>query len=224
MKNKIWIIAWTPMDTHLWVRFIKSIYNNIDVYSYAISKDPNDQNLLQLNMKDELYRLCLKKCNEFKNKGVSKIIIYCNSLSSSININKLKKEISLRIITPLDVYENIWTYWKNILLLTANSVWAILPERILRKNNKEVKIVSIWYLELVNSIELEEMPKTIISHLGLNDILKFSNNINIDFILLACTHFPYITDELKKWTKIRILDLNEGFEKILRKTTQSSQS
>ena len=214
MNLKLWVIAWTPIDTKFWKSFLKS-FTNKEVLSYAISKTPDEQNLLQLNQPEKLYNLCLKKCLEFKSKWINKVIIYCNSLSSSINIEKLKIETWIKIITPLEIYSKIWKKYKNILMITANSTWAVVPEKIIRKVNPNIKISSFWFLELVNQIENQKPVYEIINNLWLKSLLTFSEETNVDLILLACTHFPYIKNELQKYSKIKILDLNEWFKKLL---------
>lgn len=214
MSLQLWVIAWTPVDTLFWKRFL-SEFSNKKILSYAISKTPNEQNLLQLNEKEKLYTICLNKCLEFKFKWVTKIIIYCNSLSSSINIKKLRKKSWMTIITTLDVYYEIWKEYKNIFLLTANSIWAIEPEKILRESNFNIKISSFWYLDLVNSIENQKPTSEIIHQLWLKSLLNFSENTNIDLILLGCTHFWYISQELQKCTNVKILDLNQLLKKYI---------
>lgn len=216
MNKKLAVIAGTPVDTEFGKIFLETITKE-KVLHFAVSKNPNAQNLLQLNNPEKLFRICLKKFLEFKKKGVKQVVIYCNSLSSAIDVGKLKQKSSLKIITPIQVYSTIPHKYKNILIIAANSVGATLPEKIIRQNNSNVKITTIGYLSLVNQIESKTPPHTIIKNCGLKSILEFSEEINIDLILLACTHFPYISDILKRYAKIDILDLNNGIKKLIAK-------
>ncbi len=214
LNQTIGVIAGTPVDTRFGEEFLKKITNS-RILSYAISKTPDDQNLLQLNHPKELYRICLDKCLEFKKSGAKKIVIYCNSLSSSIDILQLEKEAGVKIITPLKVYSNIPDKYRNILIISANSTGAIMPEKLIRQTNNKVKITTLGYLNLVDQIESNENQKIIFDNSGLDYLLKFALHTNIDLILLACTHFPYISNIIKSNTSIDVLDLNQGIEELI---------
>ena len=212
--NKIAVIAGTPIDTKFGEQFLKRITNN-KVLHYAVSKTPDEQNIMQLNNPKKLFSICLNKCLEFKTKGVKQVVIYCNSLSSAIDIEKLKEKTEIEIITPLDVYRKISNKYKNILIIAANSVGTILPEKIIRERNKRINITTLGYLSLVNQIEMKLPPSTIFHSSGLNKILEFAKETNIDLILLACTHFPYISNILRQNSGIDVLDLDNEMKKLI---------
>jgi glutamate racemase len=213
-KNKYAVIAGTPTDTLFGKQFLERITGQ-KVKSFAVSKSPDEQNDLQLNNPLKLYEICLKKCLEFEQAGVTTMVIYCNSLSSSINLSQLRSHTQLNIVTPLEVYMNLAGKIKKILLIAANSTGAVVPERIIRNSHPNVDIITIGYLYLVNRIEEFEDPVEIYKNSGLDYLLRFANRCDIDLIILACTHFPYITGELKKYTKINVMDLNQGLKELL---------
>jgi glutamate racemase len=213
-QGAVGVIAGTPIDTQFGKKFLEKITNS-EIFDFAVSKNPQEQNILQLNNPTLLFEICLNKILEFKEKNVTKILIYCNSLASVLNILKLKKITGLEIITPLDVYKNISKEYQNILIIAANSTGSVLPEKIIREHNTTTKIVTIGYLNLVNDIEKQLPPASIIKERGLCEILNFSKYITIDLIILACTHYPYVSKELQELTNIKILDLDQELKNIL---------
>ena len=71
--------------------------------------------------------------------------------------------------------------------------------------------MSIGNMSIVQMIEKKISPTQIIEDLNFKGFIDYLENIKIneykiDTLLLGCTHFPYIKDELQKITKLYILD------------------
>ena len=212
MKKSISLIWGTPIDTQFWVKFLQTLwYTNI--YSYNISKDPEAQNELQFHNTKLLQDICTKKIQEFKENWCKICIIYCNSLSSVLNIQELEREWSIEVISPINIYRTLQSRYRRITIISANANGAQLIERELSR----LHCLSIWWLELVSHIEQQWDPKKILQILWLKNIIALSQKLEHELILLWCTHFPYITKELQKVSPIPILDLNQGFRNLLEK-------
>ena len=69
----------------------------------------------------------------------------------------------------------------------------------------------------MEEIERKTKPEEIVKKLDLRDLFNFFNKMEDvpDGIILACTHFPYMKEELKKLTDIEILDPAEDMIKRL---------
>lgn len=210
MKTPIGIIGGTPIDTKFWERFLWKLWY-INILSYNISKSPEEQNHLQLHYKEQLQEICFQKIQLFKASWCKKVIIYCNSLTSVLDLDMLNKNTDIQILSPLDIYKDIWNTYKKVTLLAANS-WGA---NIVEKSLPHTLCLSIWWLEIVSQIENHVHPFKIIDDLNLEAIIKISETRGYEVILLACTHFPYIRKELQKISRIPVIDLNMWFKKVL---------
>ena len=213
MKNTIAVIWGTPTDTLFWKQLLLSLgYKKIG--ECAVAKSPQEQNYLQQQPSTILQQKCLQICKKFKNQWYKRVLIYCNSLSSVIDIKILEKESSISIVSPIQVYEDIRKRYKHICVIAANSSGTSLAEKELSRNS-ESHIITFWFLELVEKIETSLPPGRICKDMGLEKITQFAEINNSEVILLSCTHFPYIKEELQKYTYLPILDLDTGLKKIL---------
>jgi asp/glu/hydantoin family racemase len=69
-------------------------------------------------------------------------------------------------------------------------------------------------MSIVESIEMKKSPKDIIDDLNLEGFIKYFENIKdekykIDTLILACTHFPYLKNEIKLLTNLNIIDASD---------------
>ena len=70
-------------------------------------------------------------------------------------------------------------------------------------------------MTLVDNVEAEIPPMEIIKNNHLKDIIKFYEGINVEALILGCTHFPYFEDELKSLTKLDIINPAEKMYEFL---------
>lgn len=104
MNNiKVGVIAGTPVDTQMGVDFFSS--KGINALGYPVSSCPEEQSRFQILSPVELANKIREIIKEVKYKSIDTIIIYCNSLSAAVDMDKLSREEEMRIITPLTVYK-----------------------------------------------------------------------------------------------------------------------
>lgn len=203
---KVAVFAGTMTDTKMGSDLL--IKNNYETILYPISKNPKEQSQLQFYSVEELTNMVKEKIEDAKEKGAEKIFIYCNSLSASLNLEYLRETTKISIITPLDVYKNLDKKYNNVAILAANSKSAFIIDRTICENGFR-NTIAIGNLTLVEAIEDGLDPKEIIKLLALDKLVDYFNEIKreeLDLIILGCTHFPYIQEELEKISKIEILD------------------
>lgn len=212
MIDKIAVIAGTNTDTQMGCDLLeKHGYGPIFL---PISDDCNTQANLQYFSKEELYDLFYDTCKRAIKLGAAKIFLYCNSLSSSVDYEKVAKSLNIEIITPLETYKNLPHYCKNIVILSANGVSAYTIDNIIHKYNKDVNTISVGNMSIVESIEIRKSPKQVVEELNLEGFLKYLENINhpkykTDTLILGCTHFPYLKNEIKLLTTLNIIDASD---------------
>lgn len=203
---KVAVFAGTYVDTKMGSDLLEK--NNFETILYPISQNPKEQSKLQFYSVEELTNIVKEKIEDARENGAEKIFIYCNSLSVAIDLKYLRESTGMEIITPIDVYKNLDKKYKNIAIIAANSKSAFKIDQILCEEEFR-NIVAIGNLTLVEAIEDKLKPEEIIKLLALDKLADYFNEIKrekLDLIILGCTHFPYIKEELEKLTDIKILD------------------
>ena len=213
MSSEIGVIAGTLIDTQMGINFLNS--KNVNALGYPISKTPKEQSRLQLLEKEILYKKVVKNVLLAKKQGIRKIFVYCNSLSAAVDMEAVANETNTYIITPFVAYSQIAGVFSRLLVLAANGNSCAKIETVLEKANKDIEVYSISALPLVEKIETGISEGKIYSKLALENILKWAEGINVEGIVLGCTHFPYIINILAKNTQIPIIDPAERMFKIL---------
>ncbi len=205
---KVAVIGGTAFDTKLGANILKD--NNIDVIEVPLSNNPKEQSNMQLFAKKELTDYAISKIKPHLNK-ISAAFVYCNSFSAAADIERMRKELNIKIVTPLDQYKKYANKYNNILVWAANAQSSSKIENILTSNNKNINILSLGFLPLVEEIEQASTYKEIDQKLKLNDLLNVFLNITIaneklNTLILGCTHFPYLAKDLQKIEGLKILD------------------
>ena len=215
-EGKVGVIAGTKVDTEMGIKEFRSA--GLLVYGEAISSDPETTSNLQVLEKEKLFEITTKKINKLKkNNKIDIVCIYCNSLSTAINLEKLKKTINLPIITPLESYEKVAKEYSVIGVVAANCQAAAGIEKIIQKENSKVVVLGIGILPIVNAIENNIKPQKIIKKLGLEKLLTFYKITGIQILILGCTHFSYLKNEFEKITKIKLYDPVDDMKKRINK-------
>ena len=74
------------------------------------------------------------------------------------------------------------------------------------------------FLEVVKEIENGTLPEKISQKFNFDGLVKYLETLNVEAIVLGCTHFPYIIDEIRKRTNIKIINpADKMVSKILEK-------
>lgn len=206
---KVAVLAGTLVDTKMGEEIL--ISRGFEVMGYPLAKNPQEQTKMQYFSKEELEEKVADIVKCAKLEGVEKVFIYCNSLSSAIDYEKLEKVLDIPFITPLETYKNLDKSINSVAILAANGISAYKIDKIINEYNKGINTISIGNLSIVLSIEENLSSKEIITRLNLEGLLDYFSNIKderykIDSILLGCTHFPYIKEELEKLTDLKIID------------------
>ncbi|MDO5009696.1 MAG: Asp/Glu/hydantoin racemase [Intestinibacter bartlettii] len=205
MKNKkIAVIAGTPVDTQMGVDFLKS--KGLDAFSYPVSQNPRKQLLFQTLPTEERKDSILKLISRIKDDGMDAIFVYCNSLSATIDFHELATLANIYIVTPLDVYEFLANKYNHLGLICANNQATGGIEKIIVNVNPKCTVVGLGSMTLVDNVEAKKHPIKIIQDNHLEDVLEFFEGINVEALILGCTHFPYFEEELKSLTILNVIN------------------
>lgn len=192
---KIGIIAGTPFDTKLGALKLKQL--GYKTLQYFISSSPEEQTLLQENP-TQLTHLVSHAISQLTHLGVTKVIIYCHSMSLCIDFNSLKEKHNCSIYSPIDVLEQLHITDTYIGLISANSIAVKKTEDIIKKYNPNCEIIGIGLMPLVKTIECTYNQELIISKHGLIDLCNFFFKNKCRNLILGCTHLEIIHSTLSK--------------------------
>lgn len=204
-KIKIAVMAGTPVDTKMGVQLLME--NGYDeILEYPISENPEKQTFFQTSSLEEKEKLINDKIKNMKENSCDCLFVYCNSLSGAVNFKKLEKENAFKIITPMNIYAEIAKKYKRIAVISANAQGLSGIEKILFQNNDKIEIFGITLLEMVKEIENKTNPYKIAEKFNFKILIQYLESFNLDGILIGCTHFPYIKNEISKITKLEMID------------------
>ncbi len=198
-------MAGTPIDTKMGAILL---YNNNfnEIIEIPISETPSEQTVFQVSDMEYKENIINSYIDRIKKQNCNVLFVYCNSLSGSVNFEKITEKNNIRIITPMDVYREIAFQYKNIAVISANAQGLAGIERVIFQKNREIKITGVTLLEMVKEIEKSSSPFKILEKFDFLTLVKYFETMNIETIILGCTHFPYIKEELEKITDLEIID------------------
>ncbi len=216
---KIAVIAGTLIDTEMGAEIIRS--HGLEAVSVPMSKTCEEQASMQYFSKDKLENIFSNQLRNAIENGAEKAFLYCNSLSCAVDYKRIQSELDMEIISPLDIYKKLPDGVNNIVVLAANGLAAYSIEKIIREADSERNVLAIGWIPLVQAIESGASPEEIVEQMNIKGLIKFiegikSEKFKPDSIILGCTHYPYIKEELKKYTGLKIID---PAEEMLKKLT-----
>ncbi len=198
------VMAGTPVDTQMGVDYL--VRQGLQVKAYPVSCSSREQAKFQLGPSEEKERVISKILREIKKEGISALVVYCNSLSGAVDMPSLSRQEDIKILTPLDVYRILGTEYKRLGVIAANSQGLAGIEKTCSAVNPDLDILGAALLPLVNGIESRKQPSALMAEFALASLCRFFELNNVEAILLGCTHFPYLKEELEKVTQIPVLD------------------
>lgn len=152
--------------------------------------------------KEQLFNFASRIIDYFMSLNINIIIIGCNTICSNI-FDKLKdKYNNITLIGVIDATVNnfIKSNKKNVLVIgTVGTINSNLYEYKIKNINKNINVYSLATPKLVLMIESDIDTKLV-----LNEYLKPYKDI--DSIILGCTHYKLIEDNIKDITIINSSD------------------
>ncbi len=192
--QKVVVIAGTPIDTEMGINIL--LEHDLIGYSSSISKSPLEQTQLQYLCKRRLTEKVIESIDFLKTKQVDSIMIYCNSLSSSIDVQFIKNYAQIPLVTPLEIYTEIAKDYNTFGLFAANGNSLSEIEKIICGENSNGRVISYGNLQIIDDIEKKILPKKIIDDHSINNLLRIMVKDGVEVIILGCTHLLYLYNEL----------------------------
>lgn len=203
---KIAVMAGTPIDSKLGENLLNS-YGYNDIVLVPISNNPVEQTTFQSLNDSEREKIIVEIIEQLKEKNCEVIFVYCNSLSSVVDFDRLSTEYNIKIVTPMQMYRNLGLEYKYLAVMAANSHGLTGVENNLYVSNPSLCVLGLSMLELVKAIEEENSPEKIVKDFNFEVLFNYFEQTKVEAVVLGCTHFPYIKKELEKITNLPIIDV-----------------
>lgn len=202
--KKIGVIAGTPVDAAMGVEVLEAKGFEARPYPTAASaREQNEFQMIDQAVRTEKIRALLK---QLMADGMQGAMIYCNSLSASIDAPALGRELGIPLVTPLDAYAEYALNYSNLGVIAANNGALAGIERSILGANPKCNAYGVCFLPAVTAIEEGQAPAAIVAEYALATVLEWFAQIKAQAVILGCTHFPYLAAELKKYAKMPLLD------------------
>ena len=223
IKNKITsghlcvgVIAGTAVDTRFGIEFLQA--RDVKGVGFAISASPQAQTNLQALQQFELKTQVLEAISSLKKEGANCTMIYCNSLSGAVDLDRINNESELPVITPIDVYAELTEQYRNFGLLAANCQSCSNIEKNILMKNPTAKVIGIGNLQIVEDIEAGLSPEMIIKLHALPELIRALVKSGVQVLIMGCTHFDYFFDTLNNETHdIQLFQPSERMLEILKR-------
>lgn len=189
MKKYIAVIGGTPVDVAFGEDLLQDAgYTTLPL---PVSNTPYEQTYFELLPQIEREHIIIDMLLSLT-EDIACVVMYCDSLSSSLRLDYIKEHIPYELITTLHAYERSFDSTNVVGIISANAQSAAHIERIIFENNENIVTLCMSSLVLVEAIETLEYPKEIVKRSRLQEIINFFEEQGANYIILGSTHFDYL--------------------------------
>ena len=214
MQTPIAVLAGTPVDTQMGMDVLHSA--GLHGLAFPLANDPWEQTAFQISSSEEKRNKVRSVLRNAQTQGCRNVLVYCNSLSASVDFPPLAEETGLHIVTPLDVYRQLAAQYRRLALIAANAQGLAGIERTLLSANPNLELRSAGLLPVVLSIESGMPPEELVTSHQLDTLAAWFADCGAEALILGCTHFPYFKAALSQRTALPLIDPTEEMLQLLK--------
>lgn len=207
------VIAGTPVDTRMGVDLMRS--RGAEALGFPVCRTPEEQTAFQVGSLSAREAAVGAILDAIKSRGIGRVLLYCNSLSATIDAHALAEARGLRIWTPMDVYGEIAGRYRRAGVLAANCQGAAGVERAMVNASPGILVLGAACLALVRGVEEGRPPEELAEDCALAEALRFFEGNGAEAVVLGCTHFPYVKEALERRTGLPVLDPAERLAELV---------
>ncbi len=159
---------------------------------------------------EEIFRLSQKLITFLVNKNVKLIVIACNTITVT-SIERLRASfINIPIVGVVPVVKTAVTLSKNKhigILSTTKTAKSDMQKELINTFASEYTVINKGTDRIVPLIE-NGLWKSKKMTVVLRQVLQIFNRSSIDTLVLGCTHYPFVTEQIQHIVgeKVQILD------------------
>ncbi|PID68349.1 MAG: glutamate racemase [Flavobacteriia bacterium] len=192
--------------TSVWHEIIKLMPHENTVYLADNKHAPYGE-----KSKDEIIRLSEKNTEFLLNKNAKIIVVACNTATTNA-IKHLRQHYDVPFvgIEPAIKPAALQTQTNAVgVLATQGTLSSELFDQTKGKFARDVKVIEqIGYglVELIESGKIESQETTRLLNLYLDPMIK----AHIDYLILGCTHYPYLIPQIKALLPSMVTIIDSG--------------
>ncbi|MET0016936.1 aspartate/glutamate racemase family protein [Oscillibacter sp.] len=213
MDELIAVLAGTPVDTRMGVAVLQKA--GLAGVPFPVSEDPRAQTAFQLLPSEEKLAAMEAVLRTAMERGCRRALVYCNSMSASVDFSELSEKLGLPVVTPMDVYRRAAGMYRCLGVIAANAQGLAGIERALLASNPTLDLYGACALPAVLSVEAGEPPEELVLRHHLAELASWFQSCGAETLLLGCTHFPYFKAALAARTALPLLDPGQEMLRLL---------
>ena len=205
------VIAGTPVDTKMGVEYLEKRSAEYctpvckPIYRPA-AEDCDAQVRFQYSDYDNKRRRMDEIFDPAIEEGIEDFFIYCNSLSGAFDFEPYAAEKGVKVYTPLQIYRDLGKRFSRVGVIAANNLSTYNIEKTLMEGNPDIYVIGSGNMAIVSAIEAGLPPAEIIVKCGIGHMIRYMETCGCEALILGCTHFPYLREEVDKLCSIPVID------------------
>lgn len=211
------VIAGTPVDTRMGVEYLERrsleyCMPVCDPIYRPAAEDCDAQVRFQYSDLDTKRRKMDEIFDPAIEEGIVDFFIYCNSLAGAFDFEPYAEAKSeetgrkIKVYTPLQIYRSIGEKYSRVGVIAAHNLSAYKIEETLLETNPDMYVIGSGNMAIVSAIEEGLSPEEIVEKCGVRDFVRYIEACGCEALILGCTHFPYLREELDKFCSIPVID------------------
>ena len=167
--------------------------------------------------KKELVNLTSRISNYFiKNHNIKMMVVACNTATCGA-IDELRKKYTLPIVGTVPAIKTAAENTKSktiAVISTPSTSQSIALKKLIKDNCQGLAVLNIGCKDLENVVEEGEFHTVEVNKLLLK-YLKDIKNSNTDYLVLGCTHYPFLKKYITKilGSKVKLIDGGKAIAK-----------
>lgn len=193
--------------TSIWKEIIKRLPNEDTIYFADSSNAPYGE-----KSKEEIIAICIKNTQYLIDKGAKIIVVACNTATTNaIHILRDKFQIPFIGIEPAIKPAALATQTKAVgILATKGTLSSALFHHTTQKFAANITVVEQEGTGLVPLIEADKINSPELEQL-LTKYLQPMMQHQIDYLVLGCSHYPYLIPKIKQLLGTTVTVIDSGF-------------
>ena len=218
-RIKTAVIAGTPVDTQMGIDFLERKNAEasggaatFEFHCCPASEDCDAQIRFQYFDDDSKRAVIDNIFDPEIEDGTKDFFVYCNSLSGAFDFDtyavgkSAETGADIRIYTPLQVYRKLGADFGRVGVIAANNISTHGIEEALMAANPDIYVIGTGNMAIVRAIEDGLSPGEIVDSHGLEELLAYMEACGAEAVILGCTHFPFLKEELEALTDLPLID------------------
>ncbi|MEQ0565866.1 aspartate/glutamate racemase family protein [Amycolatopsis sp. NEAU-NG30] len=211
------VIAGTPYDSGLGAELLRA--KGLATAPYAMAGSPDEQDSLQYRDPDALSAAFHAQLHELHSEGTELAMLFCNSLSAVV----YHDASALPVVSPVTVYREVFPQLRSSLVITGNAQAVVGVERAAWEVSPGHRMLGVSDPGLVRGIEAGD-PEEAYTTSHLPTTLRLARRLDLDAVVLACTHFTSILPLITASCDLPVIDVGARLVDLAARTATGTES